>query len=167
MTKKESTNFLQRHRVVLLSYLSIIIGILVAYWRVPEAVQALAPLSDFSKFALFYIMAQAIERLLEPATKFADKMKDDIRQQNQENDEALIGVEAEIERIRANTRTILWAAATLLAMLSSGLLNLYLLRTIGITAAPPWLDVVVTGLAIGAGTQPLHDLIQKIENKAN
>jgi hypothetical protein len=34
---------------------------------------------------------------------------------------------------------------------------------IGVTTAPLWMDIAVTGLAVGAGTKPLHDLISKIE----
>jgi hypothetical protein len=37
------------------------------------------------------------------------------------------------------------------------------LGAIGVQAAPIWLDIVVTGLAIGSGTKPLHDLIKNIE----
>jgi hypothetical protein len=53
--------------------------------------------------------------------------------------------------------------ASLLGMLSSGYLGMFLLRVIGVTTAPLWMDIAVTGLAVGAGTKPLHDLISKIE----
>jgi hypothetical protein len=57
---------------------------------------------------------------------------------------------------------IFWAFATIVAMLGSALLNLYFLRAVGISSASRWLEVLATGLIIGAGTKPLHDLTTAI-----
>lgn len=68
-----------------------------------------------------------------------------------------------IEEIRANTATYAWGAATALGALASGILGLYLMRAVGATAVPEWLDVMVTGLVAGGGSKALHDLIANIE----
>ena len=51
-------------------------------------------------------------------------------------------------------------------MLAAGGLGLLLLHAIGLTKAPIWLDVLVTGLAIGSGTKPLHDLISNMQQSS-
>ena len=53
---------------------------------------------------------------------------------------------------------IFWAVATIVAMLGSASLHIYFLHTVGISSASRWLEVLATGLIIGAGTKPLHDL---------
>jgi hypothetical protein len=53
---------------------------------------------------------------------------------------------------------IFWAVATIVAMLGSASLHLYFLHAVGISSASRWLEVLATGLIIGAGTKPLHDL---------
>jgi hypothetical protein len=95
-------------------------------------------LSGSTMFAVLYILAQATERLLEP----------------------LSGV---IGR-RANKATLLWVAATVLAMFGSAMTGVSLLSLLGITTAR-WFDILVTGLAVGGGTKPLHDLIGFIQSE--
>lgn len=58
---------------------------------------------------------------------------------------------------------IFWAFATIVAMVGSALLNLYFLRAVGISSASRWVEILATGLIIGAGTKPLHDLMTAIE----
>lgn len=43
-----------------------------------------------------------------------------------------------------------------------GAFGVLLLSAIGLDA-PEWFDIVVTGLAIGSGTKPLHDLISNVQ----
>jgi hypothetical protein len=154
-------------------------------------------------FAVFYLAAQAIERLVEPLTalnlpefgsknkrveeinlaknlqeaarlaaspldqkneKGAGKSADDAAQKaaNQAAENA-----ANINRIKNNTGVLVWGVATFVAMLVSGALGLYLLKAVGVDVAENyrWMDVIITGLAIGAGTKPLHDLISNMKNK--
>jgi hypothetical protein len=51
-------------------------------------------------------------------------------------------------------------------MLVAAAMKLYLLNTVGITAGTPWEEILATGLIIGAGTKPLHDLVQMMSTKA-
>jgi hypothetical protein len=57
---------------------------------------------------------------------------------------------------------LLFGTSALLAMLMSGFLKARLLQTVGVKGSVTWLDVVVTGLVVGAGTKPLHDLISNL-----
>ncbi len=90
---------------------------------------------------------------------------------------------------QANRAVLMWATATVLAMLACASLGIFLLRSIetpsavkgstasasvrsssaALSAPSPaknpnrLLDLLVTGLVVGAGTKPLHDLISQIQ----
>jgi hypothetical protein len=65
----------------------------------------------------------------------------------------------------ASNRATLWAVASGLGMAISGATGLFLLHAIdkGKWDIPRWLDVIATGLIIGGGTKPLHDLITNLQ----
>jgi hypothetical protein len=146
------------------------------------------PADGFSALALFYIVAQAVERIIEPFTGFvtapaaegggsakkpeAEAMRaaaiasaysaaDSTEKQDK------IDVAAKwhkvVEEIRNNTKIYAWGFATMLGGLASGFLGLYLMRAVGATATPVWLDVAVTGVIVGGGSKGLHDLIKNME----
>jgi hypothetical protein len=93
--------------------------------------------------------------------------------------------QAELNQRRADKAIVYWAFASILGILLSGLLGLYLLHIIGLKGdgiddrgawtAAGWtwastrhlLDLLVTGLAIGGGTKPLHDLIGNLQEAKN
>ena len=61
---------------------------------------------------------------------------------------------------------VAWGTATAIAFLLCAELNITLLQAIrsGSSGAPPfWADLLVTGLVVGAGTKPLHDLVANID----
>jgi hypothetical protein len=64
---------------------------------------------------------------------------------------------------RNYVRTVLfWATATIIAMLGSAALRLYFLQSVSISSTSRGLEILATGLIIGAGTKPLHDLTAAI-----
>jgi len=69
-----------------------------------------------------------------------------------------------IDQVASNTAT-LWAVASGFGMVISGATGLFLLHAIdaGKWDLPRWVDVIATGLIIGGGTKPLHDLISNIQ----
>lgn len=67
-----------------------------------------------------------------------------------------------VDQTRRNTAT-LWALASALGMAFAGGLGVLLLHGVGAGRAPRWLDVIVTGIAIGGGSKPLHDLIENLQ----
>ncbi len=161
--------------------LGVLIGWLIQHQRNPTP---FTPVPGIGVFAVFYILAQAIERLLEPLSelfggdKTAAALGGNKPQAIVTRDAAVAAAIAEptvnsataaaeaqavLDQIRANKAVVLWAAASLLAMLASGFFGLYILRGVGVSDAPVALDILVTGLAIGGGTKPLHDLITNIQ----
>lgn len=151
-------------------FVAIALGTLLAtnlYHRLSPAVPSLA--EGLSPFAAIYVAAQALERLLEPFsgwvlgdTKSKAKRKV-LTARAKDNEEQELGARRELRAVRADRAIFFWALATVLAMFASATAGLFLLHLIGVTGAPSWLDILVTGLAIGGGTKPLHDLIARIE----
>jgi hypothetical protein len=129
-----------------------------------------------SVFALLYIVAQALERLLEPLSALDPKKKDAEENRDTAVAAALANpttallttaadMQATLERLRRNRAIIFWAGATILGMFISATTGIYLLDIVIDNPTPPQsLDVLVTGLVVGGGTKPLHDLISRIES---
>jgi hypothetical protein len=155
-------------------------------WIKPDTIQVGA---GFSAFAPLYILAQGIERLLEPFSNHLARAKDeeDASKKKSKNtatnerNEAFAAVasppagstvedvvttaakaQAFLDRVRRNTAVIAWGLASALAMIACGAFGIRLLDAIGFDVPPFW-DVALTGLAIGSGTKPLHDLISNIQ----
>lgn len=154
-------------------------------WKDPSA---LVVGQDFSIFAFLYIAAQAIERILEPVSLLLPSQEKDAGQAEQAKATAKASLAAgnatsaqENLQQAANSRALaddislargllLWSFASILGFLASAFLGLYLLNSVvahtaGDALSHParWLDILVTGLAIGGGTKPLHDLISNIQ----
>ncbi|GEM_PF-1254819 len=110
--------------------------------------------ADFALFAGFYVAAQIIERLLEviaPLLPFWTPPGED---------EAV-----KAAHTKADRATLVMGFATLAGVAVSCGCGLYFLAAVGMTAASHTVDAIATGLTIGAGTKPLHDLITNIQNK--
>lgn len=85
---------------------------------------------------------------------------------------------------QAGRAVLMWAVASVLAMLVCAVLGIFLLRSVetpsatpakaGTTSSAPGkakdpnrlLDLLVTGLVVGAGTKPLHDLISQVQTSS-
>jgi len=131
---------------------------------------------SMSLFAVFYIVAQAMERFVEPISElslagFGGSRKDKERQRDKamvdEDAGGAADAQAEANQIKANTKVAIWGIASFCSMLVSGAMGLYLLETIGVKGVPEWLNILITGLAVGGGTKPLHELIKLIEKKSD
>ncbi len=150
-----------------------------------------APPQGIGIFAIFYIIAQVIERVQEPIVPYLGRAKDpgeeekgrkNQRQAKGALERAVVTGFAQLEKgsgqttraadvanrercvdqIRANLTVLIFGTSALLAMILSGYLKAGFLRTVGESGIPAWVDIAVTGLVIGAGTKPLHDLISNI-----
>jgi hypothetical protein len=117
----------------------LIVGALIA-WLMDEDQGAFTPKDGFVLLTGFYVAAQAIERLLEllPSGKGTKQAK-------------------------ANRVVIFGAVGFVLAVLAAEFLGLYFVEAVGVGSVNSNLDVVITALAIGGGTKPLHDGIKRIE----
>ena len=104
---------------------------------------AFQPEEEFVLLAGFYVAAQAVERLFEFVLPPGQG-----------------SAQAKADRV-----FVVGGLATLLGVILSLALGLYFLEAIQVQDPNRELDVFVTGLVIGAGTKPLHDLITRIEKK--
>jgi hypothetical protein len=165
--------------------------------------------AGFSAFAPLYILAQGIERLIEPFSNLLGRTKEDgdkktkkeaVEERNTSFAELVAAgvsggltsaptasggapaastggdsgastpspadtvakAQAVLDRIRRNTAVLAWGIASALAMLACGAFGIRLLYAIGFDVPPGW-DIALTGLAIGSGTKPLHDLISNVQ----
>jgi hypothetical protein len=131
--------------------------------------------NQWSALTGLFILALAIERALEP---FSRKLGPDTTKRKVKRDEALAGprpagqrdrapeFQSAIEISRRLTAVVTWGVATGLGFLLCAVLNITLLQAVrasGSGQPPFWADLLVTGLVVGAGTKPLHDLVSNIE----
>lgn len=177
--------------LVFISYVMIVLGAIFGNLLASSAggvsfKPATDTLDTIGFLALFFVMAQAIERLMEPVAELnlrkigsarkgkeneveakvkaaGDSDDSDVRQANA-NDAA--NSQAEANQIAANTKVFVWGLASFVAMLVSGATKVFFLEAIGFEGIPNYLNVLITGLVIGGGTKPLHDLIKLIEKKS-
>lgn len=148
---------------------------LVAWWLHGNAASTYRIGSQWDAFAGLFILALAIERALEP---FSRKLGPDTTERKDARDRALASAQADdretiamecqlaVEMCRRLTAVVTWGLATGFAFLLCAQLNITLmqaLRASGSGAPPFWADLLVTGLVVGAGTKPLHDLVSNIE----
>jgi hypothetical protein len=160
------------------AYVLIAAGWLVAWllwkWRDPAP---FTPVAGVTAFAPLYIFAQAIERLLEPFSSLMAKAtapsgeavtKDAAMSRVLTaiaNGQASAAAEWKrtVDQARRNTAVVVWAVATFLGTVVSGAFGVLLVRAVGFAGMPAQVDMLVTGLAIGSGTKPLHDLISSLQ----
>jgi hypothetical protein len=74
--------------------------------------------------------------------------------------------QATADRRRTERAILFWMIATFFGLFISGTFGFFLLQSLSTTPVNSFLDLIVTGLAIGAGTKPLHDLITSVQAKA-
>ncbi|WP_238009776.1 hypothetical protein KZZ52_08900 [Dactylosporangium sp. AC04546] len=130
-------------------------------------------------FAALFAFATAVERVLEPfarfmpgrhargelekavanmANKYHDATLDDLIQ--------VAHAKSMVEKGRASRGLVSWGIATALATVASSAGGLYLLHAMagdGWNGIPVWVDAIVTGIVVGSGTKPLHDVISKVQ----
>jgi predicted lipid-binding transport protein (Tim44 family) len=139
---------------------------------------AFSPPTGIGIFALFYVVAQVIERIQEPFAPLVQEDKKDEGQAKQARDEAVAAAlstpttqnasaaanaQAVVEQRRANTRVLLFGTGALLGMVGCGYLHAFFLKTVGVSGIQPWVDLLITGLVVGGGTKLLHDLISNLQ----
>ena len=121
--------------------------------------------NQWSALTGLFILALAIERALEP---FSRKLGPDTTNAKDRRDGPDRKLSSAIEMRRRLTAVVTWGVATGLSFLLCAKLNITLMEAVAAngSAQPPfWADLLVTGLVVGAGTKPLHDLVTNIERK--
>ncbi len=104
-------------------------------------------------FAIFYIMAQFVERVVEPFSEYPRFGSSSSTDDNEKFARALS----------------IWGFASLLGMLLC-YFTIGLFQVVGVSFSDAaitghTLDAILSGVIIGGGTKPLHDLIALLETK--
>lgn len=129
--------------------------------------------AGFNAFALLFVMALAIERLIQPLAPGLGPNSNDAKAQLRaakasKNDAGIETAQAALADARNKTAVVTWGLATGLSCLLAAACNVTLLHAITNPTGPQagyWVDLLVTGLAVGAGTKPLNDLWTRLQNK--
>ncbi|HYJ70745.1 MAG TPA: hypothetical protein VEX15_24075 [Nocardioidaceae bacterium] len=198
-------------RYLLGAYVLIVAGISIG-WIIYVVRDPAAPVAvaGVGVFAGFYVVAQGLERLLDPfqnwtgavfkgvdapkedvctgqtpitggalegehlervrrksvlKTRRAQAIKTAIGGSDEAAGAALVAAEmqASVQQYRRNSAVLMWGLSSSLAIIISASVGLALLHSVGVQDAPMMLDIVVTGITIGSGTKPLHDLISSLQ----
>jgi len=193
---------------ILLAFVILAVGTALSYlvWRLVKPTDFM-PSSSYAVYAGLFVMALAIERILEPFSGLflpqtkQKKIKSDVTTTHARHTQAIAAtnsthegtaVQAQQEAAAAQKdfhrsqgirAVLMWATAAVLAMLACAALGIFLLRSVetpstakGRTASSSvpgpaknpnrLLDLLATGLVVGAGTKPLHDLISQIQTSS-
>jgi len=162
-----------------------------ALWLADKHSLTIEVTEGFAAFAVVYIVAQAVERFVQPFTYLVGKPaeKSDAKTEltvangrkalaDASNNAVEVAVEVRkaamarktLAVIQAERTALFWAIATGTALIACGVLDLGLIQSIsdvtGGEKDKAWfddVDILITGAVIGAGTKPLHDLIKIIQ----
>jgi hypothetical protein len=129
-------------------------------------------------FATLFVMAAAVERVLEPFSRWMPGQAEQGRYEKAvaDMDNGVAGAthaaahyKAALDSARASRTVLMWGLATLVATLLSAGAGFYLLRSISADAGwhgvAAWADALVTGLIVGSGTKPLHDFLSRVRGR--
>jgi hypothetical protein len=133
--------------------------------------------NQMSTFGALLVFAGAVERVLEPVSHWLPgrRTKADFEQAvaamaNRHPAVSLAQVaaaKARMDRARANRTVIVWGLATGFATVLSAWGGFYLLHMLSANPnwdmVPGWVDALITGLVVGSGTKPLHDVINRVQ----
>jgi hypothetical protein len=131
-----------------------------------------------SAYAGMIVFAGAVERILEP---FSNWFPGTHARSEYESSVAAMAnghpamslrdvaaAKAKLDRAMADRTVLLWGVATAIASVVAAASGFYLLHMIAapdwVTSIPRWVDALVTGLVVGTGTKPLHDLITRAQS---
>jgi hypothetical protein len=172
----------------------IVVTILASYllWRGLDR-PVFAPRAAYVPLAGVILIAQAVERLLEPVSDYlVSKQREEEHHDNKARDIAnacadvakghayvqpladeMAAAKAQLAR-RVNERKIwFWAIATGLAALAAATTGVFLINSVGTTTGSGndqsthvscVFDLALTSLVVGAGTKPLHELIKSLSS---
>jgi hypothetical protein len=136
--------------------------------------------NDLSTFLALFVFATAVERILEPITRWMPGRREQERYEKAVADmdngvpgatNAAAVYKAAVDRARAARGVIMWGLATGLSTILASTAGFCLLRMIASNSSwngvPVWVDALITGLVVGSGTKPVHDLINRVQKQSN
>jgi hypothetical protein len=168
---------------ILLSFAFVALGTVVAWtlWKSGYAGDPFKIGNQTSAYAGATVFAAAVERFLEPFAQLVPggrKAKAEyehlVAALANKNPavtlDSIAQAKAKMDHSTANRSVVLWGLATAVGTVVAALGGFYLLHMIAADSwnadnIPLWVDALVTGLVVGTGTKPLHDLISKLQNQ--
>ena len=148
-------------------------------WKAFDPKGLIGPAAGISVFAPLYIFAQGIERLIEPFSKFFGASNGTTKTQAEDarnlafttmttpaEIQSAAAAQALVNQIRRNATVFAWGVASFLGMVAAGSFGIFLVAACGFDIPEFW-DIALTGLAVGSGTKPLHDLIGNLQKAGN
>lgn len=167
---------------------TVIMWAIYSYWIKPTPIQIK---TGYVPFAGLIVVTTALERLLQPLSqkllpndasdgspaKQAAASASAAHQAAADSGTLAAAVQSKVQKAaddqakadaRRTARAIIfWAIASVCGLIISGGFGFFLLQSVASNHVNSFLDLAVTGLAIGAGTKPVHDLITSIQNNAS
>jgi hypothetical protein len=150
-----------------------------ALWSRGGGGEVIRPPDTVAVFGILIVFAAAIERILEPFSRWLPGRRVEAAVQRAEAElanlsreataterAALAGLRERADRGRGNRTIVAWGIAVAVATLASTAGGFYLLHAIAgpeWKGLPVWIDGIVTGIMVGSGTKPMHDLISRIQ----
>jgi len=123
--------------------------------------QPIPAITGVSLFAVFYLMAQFDERVVELLSNlpgFGESQKDKVAK-----GKTLTKPEQELQHAR--TVAIWCFASTIGIVLCYLTIGLFQMVSVVFTEGGHSVDAILSGVIVGSGTKPLHDLVGYIETK--
>ena len=116
----------------------------------------ISAVSGVSIFAIFYLMAQFDERLVEPFSNISWFGGHDIKNDHEQNQARVVA---------------LWCLASgigiVLCYVTVGLLQVVGISFTLSTISGHFWDAIISGVIVGAGTKPLHDVINLFDTSSS
>ena len=134
--------------------------------------------STMAAYGVVFVFAAAVERVLEPFSNWLpgrgarNAYEATVAAMMNGHPQVDLGMvarsKAAWERSVADRGVVLWGLATGLATVVSRGSGVYLLHMVAADnwnpqSIPGWIDAIVTGLVVGSGTKPLHDVITRVQ----
>lgn len=148
-------------------------------WASGAAATIIQPPDTTAVFGTLLVFAAAVERVLEPFSRWFPGRRTEaaleqsivaLANRTNPTHEDLVAVaqaKAQVERARSNRTVVSWGIATALATVASSAGGFYVLHAIAgpeWEGLPVWVDAIVTGVMVGSGTKPVHDIISRVQN---
>jgi hypothetical protein len=150
-------------------------------WSSGGAAAIIQPPDTTAVFGTLLVFAAAVERILEPFSRWLPGRRTEaaleqsiVALANQSGTAthadlaAVAHAKAQVERARGNRTIVAWGIATALATVASSAGGFYVLHAIAgpeWDGLPVWIDAIVTGVMVGSGTKPVHDIISRVQGR--
>jgi len=132
--------------------------------------------SQMSVWASLVVFTAVVERVLEPFTRWlpgrAAQRRYELAVAAMENGArggmmAAARAKADVAQARADRGVMAWGLASGGATILAAFAGFFLLRMVvadpAFNSIPTWVDALVSGLVVGTGTKPLHDVISRMQ----